>query len=533
MFPVATLLASLLVGLGGGLLLVRVLGRGLLHQAERDAAALRAQTGAETAALGAEARERAERQRLELERRSRDELARERADLEEYEGELGERESLLASREAQLDGAEEAARVAEERIAALGARADELRAAADAALERTLQGLEERASLTREAALSRTIRERVGRFELATARRLRRAEEQIEQNAVPQSRRVMTVAVDRYQGVGHLERIHNTIAIPDRATLLALGDPGGPAYAVFQERIGCELWCDEEGGSLTVRGDDPLAREVARRVLRQLANRAIGDPDRVREIADTVLDEVHREVHNAARKAARALGLGPMDPAIAELVGRLKFRLSYSQNQWKHAIEVGHLAGMMAEELGLDVGLARRGGLLHDIGKAMTHEREGAHAVLGAEVARRCGEHETVANAIGSHHNDEPPATAIAHVVTAADAMSGARPGARREHAAAYLGRIQDIQRIAAGFPAVERVDIMHAGREVRVVVAGDERGDVDDRAATRHGRQLLRDHDLHPLAQDISRAIEEEITFAGQIRVTVIRETRSVAVAR
>jgi ribonuclease Y len=393
-----------------------------------------------------------------------------------------------------------------------------------------LQSLEERAGVRRQAALGRTVRERVGRYELTTARRLRRSQEHNEQNAVVLARRVMAVAVDRYHGVGHLERIQNTIFIPDRRTLLALGDPTGPAHTIFVERIGCELWCDEAAGALTVRGDDPLGREVARRVLRQLANRSISEPDRVQEITEVVLDEVQREVHNAARKAIRALGLGPMDPAISELVGRLKFRLSYSQNQWKHAIEVGYLAGILAEELGLDVRLARRGGLLHDIGKALTHEREGSHAVLGAEVARRCGEHEIVANAIGSHHFDEPPATPLAYVVTAADAMSGARPGARRESAQSSVDRIRAIHEIAGRAHAmIERVDIMSAGREVRVIVGADERGDTEARAPA----QVLRDADLYPLAQRIARELEEEITFAGQIRVTVIRESRSVTIAR
>jgi ribonuclease Y len=279
-----------------------------------------------------------------------------------------------------------------------------------------------------------------------------------------------------------------------------------------------------------VRGDDPLARELARRVLRQLAALKDCDPDKIRAAARTLKMEVDREVQAAGRRAARVLEVGRLHPDILHLVGRLKYRLSYSQNQWRHSIEVGYLAGMMAEELGLDVAQARRGGLLHDIGKAMTHDHEGSHAVLGAEVARRCGEEEIVANAIGAHHNDEPPKSAIAHIVTAADAMSGARPGARRESVTQYLNRIQDLQRIASRSPAVRRVDIMQAGREVRVVVAGEERGAID--ASERHDGPIVADADIQPLAQEIARSIQSELTFAGQIKVTVIRESRSVAIA-
>jgi len=212
-------------------------------------------------------------------------------------------------------------------------------------------------------------------------------------------------------------------------------------------------------------------------------------------------------------------------------VGRLKFRLSYSQNQLKHAIEVGYLAGMIAQELGLNVLQARRGGLLHDIGKAMTHDHEGSHAVLGAEVARRCGEEEIIANAIGSHHNDEPMETPIAHIVTAADAISGARPGARRETVTLYLDRINSIQKIASRSKAVERVDVMHAGREVRVVIAGQDRGDIED--TDQRSTIDFDDEQLHPLAEEIARELEEEVIFPGQIRVTVIRESRSVSIAK
>ncbi|MEE8408229.1 MAG: HDIG domain-containing metalloprotein, partial [Myxococcota bacterium] len=302
------------------------------------------------------------------------------------------------------------------------------------------------------------------------------------------------------------------------------------AHTAFSEEIGCDLACDVDAGTATVRGDDPLAREVARRVLRQIVNRSIHAPDRIRSIAKQVKGEVDREVQNAGRKAIRMLGIQRVHPDIMHLVGRLKYRLSYSQNQLKHAIEVAYISGMIANELGLDAGQARRGGLLHDIGKAMTHDHEGSHAVLGAEVARQCGEEEIIANAIGAHHYDERPLGPIAYIVAAADAISGARPGARRESVTNYVRRIQDIQEIASRSPAVRRVDVMRAGREVRVIVAGAELGAINESETS--GGPLLRNDELQPLALDIVRDLEEELTFAGQIRVTVIRESRAVSIA-
>lgn len=530
MVSAVSLVASVIAGMGAGVLLLSILARGRFKQAARDAAALAAETRTEAAGIVRAAAERASVEGERLAEITAGEIAGERQGLGEYETDLAERERLVESRERQTRDIE--SRLGEEdraleRWRETGRRLDERSATAQAELLRRLEAI---GGLERREAQAQWIKDQVGRAKLRTMMRMRTAEELLENDAVIASRRIMAVAVDRYDGVGHLERSQNTIQVPDRRTLLTLADTGGAAYAAFLEVVGCELWCDEEAQTLTIRGDDPLGREISRRVLRQLANRSISSPQKVRNIAGHVIGEVEREVQNAAKKAARVLAVEPMHPEIANLVGRLKFRLSYSQNQWKHAIEVGYFCGMLAAEMKLDVKQARRGGLLHDIGKAMTHDHEGSHAVLGAEVARRCGEDEIIANAIGAHHNDETPNSPIANVVAAADAMSGARPGARRENAASYMGRIQEIQRIAAGFPNVERADIMHAGREVRIVVSGEERADTGSRT---RDQTDFPDADLQPLAKEIARALEREITYAGQIRVTVIRESRSVAIAR
>ncbi len=393
-----------------------------------------------------------------------------------------------------------------------------------------IHALEQQCGSPQEDLRDELISARVDTARLRAQRRVRAHNEAVQKQASAESRRLITTAIHRYNGVGHLERIQSIIPLPTPRLVDAWADPQGPAQQALLHEIPCVLDHQPEAGQLLVRGDNPLAREIARRSLRQIARRTITSPQKIRTIAQQCTTEVEREVKNAGRKAVRMLQLSRVHPEILELVGRLKFRLSYSQNQLKHAVEVGYLAGMMADELGLDVPMARRGGLLHDIGKAMTHDHEGSHAVLGAEVARRCGEDEVIANAIGAHHNDEPMATPIAHIVTACDAISGARPGARRETVTLYLDRVNLIHTIASRPRAVERVEVMNGGREVRVIVTRGDQGDVEEPSSP---RPPLDESQLHPLAQEIATQLEEEVTFPGQIKVTVIRESHSVSTAR
>ena len=391
--------------------------------------------------------------------------------------------------------------------------------------------LEERSGTHQKALIKECVQERRDEAKWRAKRFLTKCRDEHEQNATMNARHLMGRVMERISVSGHLERIQNIIPFPNPTTKLIFADPESDARKILHEHIDFTL---EEGkleNSLLVRGDDPLGREIGRRVLRQLSNKSISSSSKVRSICKRTNEEIDRELKNAARKAFKELGLKDAHPDIMALVGRLKFRLSYSQNQLKHAVEVAYLSGMLAQEMGLDVNLARRAGLLHDIGKAMTHEREGSHAVLGAEVARRCRENEWVSNAIGSHHNDEPMETPYAHIVTAADAISGARPGARRETITLYLDRVRQIQDIASRHPEVERVDVMHAGREVRIMVPGrEENSETDNKRST---MPYVPDEELHPLAEEVARDLEDEMVFPGQIRVTVIRHSCAVAVAK
>lgn len=532
--PMAILLllgGSGVAGLIGGAWLSWQYRQRRLNEARMTTQQLMQQSHARAAEIREQGQRRAAAEQARCTHEAQLTLQSEQYDLTVYAAQLDEREQLLTHREAEANRWEQELQARDQSLNALCQQITNARDQRQALKARGIAALEERGDKSSQEMIQQWITERISKTLLITQMESRALEDHTQEVAASEARRAMTLAIDRYNGVAHLERIQNAFPISSHQTFDALADPHGRAIKVFTEHVGCELQPDLENRVIVVRGDDPLAREIGRRILRQIAEMPFLHADRLYHIAQHTKDEVDREVQNAGKKAFKVLDLQRAHPDIVNLVGRLKYRLSYSQNQWKHAVEVAFLSGMMAEELGVDVMVARRGGLLHDIGKAMTHDHEGSHAVLGADVARRCGENEVVANAIGSHHNDEPAHTAIAHIVTAADAISGARPGARREAVVQYMDRIEEIHRIACQSAAVKRVDIMQAGREVRVIVGGDVQGDLDP--TEQHETSMLTDAELHPLAQDIARSIEEQVTFAGQIRVTVIRESRSVAIAR
>jgi ribonucrease Y len=331
------------------------------------------------------------------------------------------------------------------------------------------------------------------------------------------ARRIMDVAASRYKNHFLTERLISNIALEASIHDQLMANDSALLHAVG-EVANVQLNVNEDGTALRLEGLDGVGREIARRALSRLAR-----PRHQQDAAANpqawvakIRDQLGQEIVNLGKKAFAVLQVRRAHPEIVELVGRLNYRTSYTQNQWLHAVEASFLAGMMADELGLDVKLARRACLMHDIGKSLTHEIDGSHAVIGADIARRLGEDEIVSNAIGAHHADEPPGSVYAYLVAAGDAMSGARPGARRMMTAEYGNRIEDLERIGTSYRGVDRAFAVHGGRELRVYV---EEGRLSDRDAVQ-------------LATDISHRISEEMTFPGQIKVTVIRAYEAVSVA-
>jgi ribonuclease Y len=328
------------------------------------------------------------------------------------------------------------------------------------------------------------------------------------------AKRLMGISAGRMTDHFYSERAQSLIMLPEsrgEKPIVTADD-----LKLVEGVAGVTLTFTEEGDAIRIEGLDGVGREVARRCIGRMVRRPGMQGDAFAKVAREITTEVDREIVNFGQRGFALLKLDRAHAEIVRLVGRLNFRTSYSQNQWEHAVEAGFLCGMLAAELGLDVKIARRAALLHDIGKALTHELDGSHAVIGADYARRLGESEIVANAIGAHHTDEPFATAYAHLVAAADAMSGGRPGSRRQTEDNHMAKLAEIERIARSFRGIAEAFAVQGGREVRVYVEEERVSDVG----------------AAKLATDIAQVISKEMTFPGQIKVTVIREFKAVELA-
>ncbi len=333
-----------------------------------------------------------------------------------------------------------------------------------------------------------------------------------------EAQRLMSVASSRYQNHFLTERSISNIPLEPGVAELLTAD-NNRILEVLAESANTKLNLHESGESLRLEGLDGVGREVARRALKTLGKKPKSQTaakENPQLWAADIRARLDEEIQRLGRKAFKVLKVPAAHAEIVTLVGKLNYRTSYTQNQWLHAVEASFLAGMMAEELGLDIALARRATLMHDIGKALTHEIEGSHAVIGADIARRLGEAEIVANAIGSHHADEPANSAYAFLVAAADAMSGARPGARREQSEGFNTRLEDLERLGASYKGVDHCAAVHGGRELRVYVSEKQ---VTDLQAVE-------------MSSEIAAQISDELVFPGQVKVTVIRSSESVAVA-
>ena len=336
-------------------------------------------------------------------------------------------------------------------------------------------------------------------------------------HAEERAREIISVAIQRYAGEHTFENTTATIILQgDEMKGRIIGREGRNIRA-FEAATGVTVLIDDTPGAVLLSGFDPVRREIARESMLRLIQDGRIHPTRIEEIVTKVTEEMEETIVRLGEEAVQKAGLPPMDREIVKLLGKLHFRHSYSQNILDHSVEVAHLMGLMAAELGLDTNLAKRAGLLHDIGKAVNHEIEGPHALVGAELIKRYGESDAVVNGVASHHNDVPPIGPLGHLVSAADAISASRPGARSENMTTYLKRIEDLERIATGFPGVEKAYAVQAGRELRVFVQPEK----------------VNDDEAFGLARELAGKIENEMQYPGQIKVTVIRETRCVEVAK
>lgn len=454
---------------------------------------------------------------LAAQKEGESELKSRRAEQQKIEERLSNRESNLDARAERLDEREEAVKTREQQVAESEAQFSSRELELERQRGEVELVLEKVAGYSAEQARAELVARMVNQAELEANRKIKVIEEQAEEEADKRAQKIISVAVQRYAGDFVAEKCVSVVSLPSDDMKGRIIGREGRNIRALEAASGVDIIIDDTPEAVIVSGFDPVRREIARRSLDKLIADGRIHPTRIEEVVAKTDQEVAQSIKEAGEQAAFELGIHGLHPELIKMVGRLKYRTSYGQNMWSHSIEVGFLCGLMASELGVNVKMARRAGLLHDIGKALTHEQEGSHAIIGADLCRKYGEHEIVRNAVAAHHNDEPQNSVIAHLVIASDALSGARPGARREILETYVKRLEDLERISMGFKGVEKTYAIQAGREIRVMV---EHGSIDDAGA-------------FALSRDIARKIEDELTYPGQIKVTVIRETRAIDYAR
>jgi len=331
------------------------------------------------------------------------------------------------------------------------------------------------------------------------------------------AREIIGMAVQRYASAHTSETTVSTVDIPNDEMKGRIIGREGRNIRAFEKATGVDVIVDDTPGVVIVSAFDNVRREIGKITLRKLIQDGRIHPTRIEEIVAETQKEMDEHILRLGREGAQEAGVHGLHEKLLQLMGRLNFRVSYSQNVLRHSIEVAHLTGMMAEQLGLDADLARRCGFTHDIGKAADHEMEGGHPAIGADLLKRYGEGGEVVHSAAGHHDDIRPEYIYTVLVAAADAISAARPGARRETLEKYVRRLEELEALACGFPGVEQTFAIQAGREVRVIVDSKQ---VNDREAA-------------AMARDIAKAIEDQLTYPGEVRVTVLRETRAVGIAR
>lgn len=480
--------------------------RTLLENAQRDAEN-----------ITREARLKANEETLKIREETERKFAERRQTLAESENRLSQREVLINAQMASMAEQEKVFRQQqnsfEEFRRKLEREKDELQE-----MKQETQGVLQRIGRLSESEARAQLIKQVESAAMKDAGDLaRHIIEDAKTRAEEQARRIISLAIQRYAGSHTFETTTATLALPgDEIKGRIIGREGRNIRA-FEAATGVTVLIDDTPNAVVLSGFDPVRREIAREAMQRLMLDGRIHPTRIEEVVAEVTREIDENIVKAGEDAVFSLGLPPMNPEVVKRLGALRFRYSFSQNILHHSVEVAQLMAIMAAEMGLDVVAAKRSGLLHDIGKALDHEREGSHAIIGADFVKRHGEGEDVVNAVASHHDEVPHTTPLGILVSAADAISASRPGARSETMTTYIKRLESLERIGNSFPGVEKSFAVQAGRELRVFVTPSQ----------------VNDEQAFALARTIVRKIEDELQYPGQIRVTVLRETRCVEYAK
>jgi len=500
------LVGAVFTGAVGGYYVQTRLSQSRVATAERSAAKILSEADRRQKELLLEAKEEAIRVRQQAESELRDrrkEIQRSEQRVNQKEENLDRKQESLEQRQRNLQNRE---RDLEEARASLATLEDERRSELERLSNLTVG--EAREMLL--AQVEREIRDEANR-------RLREIEQEVKEEADQRARKIIAVTMQRLTSEVVSETTVSVVPLPSEDMKGRIIGREGRNIRSLEHLTGVDVIIDDTPDAVTLSAFDPVRREVAKIALTKLLTDGRIHPARIEEMVEKARKEVEASVKEAGEAAATEAGAPGLHPEIIRTLGRLKYRYSYGQNQLRHAVETANLAAMIAHELGGNVDIARRGGLLHDLGKAIDHEVEGTHAILGAELARRYSVHAGVIHCIEAHHEEVEPTSVEALITIVADAISGSRPGARRESLDQYVKRLEALEAVANSFPGVDKSFAIQAGREIRIIVKPEE---VDDLGASR-------------MAKEISRRIQESLDYPGQVKVTVIRERRSVEYAK
>lgn len=510
-------LVAVMVGVAAGYAAARILdkSRGRSAKSEADEIIKTSRKEAETIKKEAllQAKDKLFQSRADLEH----EIKERRAELSARESRLLKKEENLERKTSQLESKETALTKHEKEIDLGYKKAKEKELEVDKLVRKQLEKLEQLAGLSANEAKEMVLQKVSDETRLESARIIRQIEEETHTQSDKKAKEIISTAVGRYAADYVAERTVSVVNLPSEEMKGRIIGREGRNIRAIEAATGIDLIIDDTPEAVILSGYNSIRREVARLALERLISDGRIHPARIEEVVKKVTQEMEETIVEAGEQASFDVGVHGINAELIRLVGKLKYRTSFAQNVYQHSIEVAFLCGIMAAELGLNPKKAKRAGLLHDIGKAIDHEVEGAHAIIGADIARRYGESPLIVNAIAAHHGDEEPTSTLAVLVQAADTLSAARPGARREMLENYVKRLEDLERIADSFKGVSKSFAIQAGREIRIIVENSNIGD--------EGLTLL--------ARDIRKKIEKELSYPGQIKIVVIREARAVDYAR
>ena len=462
-----------------------------------------------------------ENKKKEMLLEAKDEIHRSRTEHEkevkERRAELSKQERRLEQKETTLDKKTEAFERKEEELAKRLQKVADTQAKADEVLKAQEAKLEEISSLTQDQAKQYLLESVENEVRHESAMKIKEIEAQLKDNAESMAREVIATAIQRCAADHAAETTVSVVPLPNDEMKGRIIGREGRNIRTLETITGVDLIIDDTPEAITVSSFDPVRREIARLALEKLIADGRIHPTRIEDMVEKARREVDRTIREEGERACYETGVHNLNPELIKILGRQKYRTSYGQNVLNHSMEVSHIAGLLASELGVDVALAKRAGLLHDLGKAVDHEMEGSHVQLGADLAKKYKENPVIVNAIEAHHGDVEPKTIIAVLVQAADAISAARPGARRENVENYIRRLQKLEELTGSWHGVDKAYAIQAGREIRIMVKPE----------------VVTEDSMILLARDIAKKIEQELEYPGQIKVNVIRETKAVEYAK